>query len=65
MAKKYLAVKVKGLDHYLWFKSENVANESGKFVGKDGWGKRGANTDLETYDSEIISTISSDALQYE
>lgn len=61
---KYIAIKPKGLDHYLWFETENVIQELGCFLGNKGWGKDGAFTEIKCKAEEIDSFIYSDELQY-
>ncbi len=61
---KYIAIKLKSFDYYLWFKKENVTQYLGAFIGKDGWGKNGAYTNIKCSSSEIDSFIYSDELQY-
>ena len=64
MNNKYVAIKVKGISHYFWFKKENVTISGGTFKGNEGWGKGGALTNITTPESEIISRIESNELQY-
>lgn len=62
---KYTAIKVKGLSYWLWFKSEKVTREDGKFKGTDGWGKGGALINFfEVSDGEIVGTLTSKELGY-
>ena len=62
--RKYIAVKVKGISHWFWFLSENVTRQNGQFVGKDGWGKGGAYTNLDVKESCIEGELNSEKLQY-
>lgn len=62
---KYTAVKVVGFNHWFWFETSKVSREDGKFVGKDGWGQRGAYTNLTVNEDHIEGEISSEALQYD
>ena len=64
MSSKYIAIKVSGMNHYLWFETEKVTEENNVFVGKQGWGKGGAFTEIEVNVSEIVSRIQSDTPQY-
>lgn len=43
---KYIAVKLIGLDHWLWFLLSDVVETELHFKGTNGWGKRGALTTL-------------------
>jgi len=61
---KYIAIKVKGFDHYIWFELSNTSREDGNFLGIQGWGKNGAFTEISVPVSEIISEIKSSELQY-
>lgn len=61
---KYVAIKVKGLDHWLWFKQEFVTEKAGRFKGEKGWGKGGALTSVDVAKRDITSRLASDTLQY-
>ena len=61
---KYLAIKVEGIQHWIWFKKGHAKVENGKFTGKNGRGKGGAATDIKIDECRIIGRIESDALQY-
>ena len=65
MDERYIAIKLTGLDHWLWFEEEKTSEEKGVFIGKTGWGKGGAFTEIEVNSDEIIGRINSDTLQYE
>lgn len=60
----YIAVKVKGLDFFIWFESKKVTIENGIFIGTSGLGKDRHNTNLECSQFEIIATIYSSGLQF-
>lgn len=62
--KKYIAVKPKGFNYYIWFITEQVECDSGFFIGQNGWGKNGSNTSIKCNENEIVSYIYSDELQY-
>jgi hypothetical protein len=62
--RKYIAVKPKGFDYYIWFEQEKVIQDLVYFIGRNGWGKNGAFTNLKCRSSEIESFIYSDELQY-
>lgn len=62
--RKYIAVKPKGFKYYIWFKTAEVIHDLGCFIGKNGWGKDGALTNIKCNASEIDSFIYSDELQY-
>ena len=61
---KYIAIKVKGFDHWIWFENQAVQEKDGMFNGSDGWGKGGAETSIEVPTSEIVARIYSNELQY-
>ena len=61
---KYIAVKLKGLNHFIWFRTSKVITSLGCFIGKNGWGKNGALTNLKCYEKDIEAYIYSDELQY-
>lgn len=61
---KYIAVKVKGIEHWFWFESAKVTRNGGIFVGKDGWGKGGAYTNLSIKEEMIEGELQSEDLQY-
>ncbi|MGB4776423.1 MAG: hypothetical protein WBP45_14700 [Daejeonella sp.] len=63
--RKYIAIKPKGLNHYLWFEQEKVITEFGCFIGQSGWGEGGAFTNIKCKIDQIESFIYSDQLQYE
>ena len=44
---KYLAIKVRGLPHWIWFETKQTVEVSDTFKGSNGWGKNGAQTDVE------------------
>lgn len=62
---KYVAIKVEGIPHWMWFKKEKTTHEGGVFTGKDGWGKGGAQTTITNLDAKlIIGRMESTDLQY-
>ncbi len=61
---KYIAIKVKGLNHWLWFEQEKVIEMNGTFEGTDGWGAGGNLTSIKISNCEITGRIYSQALQY-
>lgn len=61
---KYQAIKLKSLNHWLWFKTDNVKRENGRFIGVGGWGKGGEFTEISINESDIEGEISSDSPQY-
>lgn len=61
---KYIAIKVEGISHWLWFEKDKVTEESGRFVGKSGWGSNGAFTEIDVNISRIQGRITSAELQY-
>ena len=60
---KYIAIKLKGLDHWLWFEKSKTVNHLGVFCGSEGWGKRGALTTIKVATNQIVGEIKSDELQ--
>lgn len=64
LQRKYIAVKPKGFKYYLWFETEKTTNELDIFIGKEGWGKGGALTNIKCSATEIKSFIYSDILMY-
>ncbi len=61
---KYIAIKLNGLNHYLWFETRHYFYEKDVFVGLNGWGKGGCRTNVKCNKNEINSYIYSDSLQY-
>ena len=62
---KYRAIKLTGLNHWIWFKEENITEtDLGEFFGRGGWGKGGDHTNVDTPQSLIEASIYSDTLQY-
>lgn len=62
---KYVAVKLKSFNYYIWFKVDETHYEDNTFVGLNGWGKNGAYTNLRCNKDEIVSYIYSKELQYD
>jgi len=61
---KYIAIKVKGLENWLWFETKEVTEKKGRFIGLSGWGELGMYTEIDTDNSQIIGRIHSDFPQY-
>lgn len=64
---KYIAIKVKGLDFWLWFENdpEHYSNEQGKITGIKGWGRNGNYIESFSCDSsEVVAAMYSEALSY-
>lgn len=61
---KYLAVKIQGIQHWLWFERAKTVRAAGQFSGHDGWGKGGTPTEIITDEKLIEAEIASDQLQY-
>jgi hypothetical protein len=61
---KFIAIKVQGINHWIWFALSNVTKENNRFIGKSGWGKGGAFTEIEVSENKIEGVIHSDELQY-
>lgn len=62
--KKYIAIKLQGFDHWIWFETAKTKREHGEFEGRHGWGKAGAFTEIKTQARLIEGEIFSDTLQY-
>jgi hypothetical protein len=61
--KEFIAIKVEGIDHWLWFEKKDVEINGQSFSGKRGWGKNRTITDIETSTDQITSVIYSDNIQ--
>lgn len=61
---EYVAFKIKGLQHWIWFPRKNVKEEGGRLIGNGGWGKGGTFTDIDIDENEVVGTINSEGLQY-
>jgi len=61
---EYIAIKVIGMPHWLWFSKSKVSRAQGDFVGEDGWGEGWAATNITVQESCIEGEIHSEALQY-
>lgn len=64
LLKKYIAIKVNGINHYIWFKTEDTHVIDNIFNGKGGWGKNGSYTSISCNTCDIKSIIYSEDLQY-
>jgi hypothetical protein len=62
---EYIAIKVKGINHWFWFETKKVQRDSNHFTGKSGWGKGGKLTDISVSEYEIVGEIYSDSPQFE
>lgn len=63
-SQKYIGIKVKGINHWIWFATKNSEITNFHFIGKGGWGKNGAFTNVDVPTEEIIGTIYSESPQY-
>lgn len=61
---EYVAIKVKGLPNWLWFKTKNISETDSIFEGVDGWGKGGEYTEITIHKDEIIGRIHSNTISY-
>ena len=61
---KYTVIKIKYFNHYIWFKTTSLVEEGGYLVGTSGWGKDGVLTNIKVKTDEVVSTITSENLQY-
>ena len=61
---KYIAIRAKGLDYFIWFERSQTIASLGCFIGKNGWGKDGNKINFKCYEKDIHAYIYSDELQY-
>ena len=61
---EYIAIRIKGYNHFIWFKTKNTLDQNGVFIGQDGWGKNGAYTNVKCRSEEITSYIHSKELNF-
>lgn len=61
---KYIAIKVKHFNYWIWFEISKTSKENCCFIGKKGWGKGGAYTSININENNIEGEINSDTLQY-
>ena len=61
---KYVAIRPKGFNHFLWFDWIAVQIDSDTFLGIKGWGVNGAHTNIKVKIQDIEAFIHSDSLQY-
>lgn len=61
---KYVAIKLHALWPWLWFDTTKVTEKNGTFVGKGGWGRGGALTEVSIDTRLIVGRVESDTLQY-
>jgi hypothetical protein len=61
----YVAVKVKGFNHFIWFERFNIVDDGIFFCGVNGWAQGGALTHLNCESSAIEARIESDTLQHD
>ncbi len=61
---KFLGIKIKGYDYFIWFKRTNTSLNNSTFTGKDGYGKGNNNTSITCNISEIVGAIHTDSEQY-
>lgn len=64
MKTKYIAIKVKGFHHYIWFERAKTSIKKGIFIGEAGWGDEGEFTNIKVKKSDITGEIESNKLQY-
>ncbi len=62
-SKKYTAVKVSGLDHWVWFETQKIQFNN-RVIGKEGWGKGGSFTEIDVDANQVEGRITSETLQY-
>ena len=61
---EYIGIKLKGIDHFIWFEKINYNVKNNEFSGTSGWGKNGALTSATGSVNDITSQIESATLQY-
>lgn len=61
---EYKAIKIKGLDFWVWFKVDKITESSQGFCGEGGWGKGGAQISIKIKSELIEGSMLSDNLQY-
>ena len=61
---KFVGVKVRGIDHWFWFKRSNISQNDTMFVAIEGWGESGVETDISVPIGLIEGEISSSSPQY-
>ena len=64
MSKKYIGIRLEGLEYWLWFKYSDVEDGPIEFCGKDGWGKGGCEVDVAVNSRQILGRIYSDELHF-
>lgn len=61
---KYVALKIDGLNAWLWFKCDAVIEADGRVVAKAGWGRDGAYSELNVPVAMVLARLYSDELAY-
>ena len=61
---EYIAIKLRGFNHLLWFERAKTTEEAGCFKGIEGWGESGAFTNVECESQCIEARLESEMLQY-
>lgn len=61
---KYIAIKIKNFNYWIWFDKRNVQEDSSTFIGTGGWGRDGEITDVNIPLNMIEGRIESNNLQY-
>ena len=62
--RKYTAIKLTGLNTWIWFETIKIHRENGTFIGEEGWGKGGEFTNIKVDEKDITSEIYSDGIFY-
>lgn len=60
---KYIAIKLVGLNYYIWFERENTQEKDGVFRGADGWGRNKDEIDVEIQSTQIEGRLYSNTPQ--
>ncbi len=60
---EYIAIRVTGLDYFIWFETAKTKIDTLTFVGKSGWGKGRKYTNIECKVSDIEALIHSKEIQ--
>lgn len=61
---EYIAIKIRDFNHWVWFEKKHVQEDSSTFIGKQGWGKDGALTEVSIPKRMIEGRIESKEPQY-
>ncbi len=60
---KFLAIKIKEVDFWIWFEKTKVEESTLVFTGQRGWGKQGRDISIEVSPHLIEGRMEADELQ--